>query len=119
MLVDDRGILIAGWDDELLSAELARLVEDGTALDGLGFDTAELNRLLALEAPAPGLTDEDAAPEPPATPVTRPADLWRLGDHRLLCGDATVAADVERLLEGSRPHLLITDPPYGVTYDPA
>ncbi len=118
-IADNRIALNAGWDDELLSAELARLVEDGTTLDGLGFDTTELNRLLALEAPASGLTDEDAAPEPPATPVTRPGDLWRLGDHRLLCGDATVATDVERLLEGSRPHLLITDPPYGVAYDPA
>ncbi|NJL50562.1 MAG: ParB N-terminal domain-containing protein, partial [Blastochloris sp.] len=71
-IADNRIAENSGWDDELLSAELARLVEDGTALDGLGFDTAELNRLLALEAPAPGLTDEDAAPEPPATPVTRP-----------------------------------------------
>jgi DNA modification methylase len=56
--------------------------------------------------------------EPPANPVTRPGDLWRLGRHRLLCGDATSAADVARLLGGTQPHLMVTDPPYGVNYEP-
>lgn len=118
-LADNRIALNAGWDDALLSAELARLVEEGTSLDGLGFDAGELNRLLNLDDPAPGLVDEDATPEPPAEPVTRPGDLWILGPHRLLCGDATVAGDVGRLLAGTRPHLMVTDPPYGVAYDPS
>lgn len=118
-LADNRIALNGGWDDALLSAELARLVEEGTALDGLGFDAGELNRLLNLDDPAPGLVDEDATPEPPAEPVTRPGDLWILGSHRLLCGDATLAGDVERLLAGARPHLMVTDPPYGVEYDPS
>lgn len=118
-LADNRIALNGGWDDALLSAELARLVEEGTALDGLGFDAGELNRLLNLDDPAPGLVDEDTTPEPPAEPVTRPGDLWLLGPHRLLCGDATVAGDVERLLAGARPHLMVTDPPYGVEYDPS
>ncbi|WP_114393529.1 site-specific DNA-methyltransferase [Oleisolibacter albus] len=118
-LADNRIALNGGWDDALLSAELARLVEEGTALDGLGFDAGELNRLLNLDDPAPGLVDEDATPEPPAEPVTRPGDLWLLGPHRLLCGDATLAGDVERLLAGARPHLMVTDPPYGVEYDPS
>ncbi|ACI97511.1 site-specific DNA-methyltransferase [Rhodospirillum centenum] len=118
-LADNRIALNGGWDDALLSAELARLVEEGTALDGLGFDAGELNRLLNLDDPAPGLVDEDATPEPPAEPVTRPGDLWILGSHRLLCGDATGASDVERLLAGARPHLMVTDPPYGVEYDPS
>jgi hypothetical protein len=61
---------------------------------------------------------EDEVPEPPADPVTRPGDLWVLGRHRLLCGDATVATDVERLLDGAVPHLMVTDPPFGVNYDP-
>jgi DNA modification methylase len=58
-------------------------------------------------------------PETPATPVTRPGDLIRLGSHRLLCGDATQAADAARLLDGAHPHLMVTDPPYGVDYDPS
>jgi hypothetical protein len=67
--------------------------------------------------PAPR-ESEDEVPEPPVKPATRPGDLWLLGDHRLLCGDATCAADVERLLAGAKPHLMVTDPPYGVDYDP-
>jgi hypothetical protein len=65
------------------------------------------------------LTDENEVPEPPAISVTRPGDLWILGGHRLLCGDATVSADVARLLGNVEPGLLVSDPPYGVDYDPA
>jgi DNA modification methylase len=63
--------------------------------------------------------DENDIPEPPTDPVTRPGDLWILGKHRLLCGDGTSATDVERLLAGATPHLMVTDPPYGVEYDPS
>jgi DNA modification methylase len=66
-----------------------------------------------------GHAGEDDVPEPPVDPVTCRGDLWMLGRHRLLCGDATVATDVERLLSGVVPHLMVTDPPYGVEYDPA
>src|SRR5438105_14995481 len=66
-----------------------------------------------------GRTDPDDAPEPPAHPVAEPGDLWVLGGHRLLCGDSTVATDVARVLGGVAPHLMVTDPPYGVNYDPA
>jgi hypothetical protein len=80
------------------------------------------DRLLTEGEPdgsAVGTGDPDApAPEPPSIPVTRPGDLWLLGPHRLLCGDATSATDVARLLEGAKPHLMVTDPPYGVNYDP-
>ena len=62
---------------------------------------------------------EEATPEPPAVPVSQPGDLWLLGKHRLLCGSATDPAAVARLLGGVRPHLMATDPPYGVNYDPA
>jgi DNA modification methylase len=66
-----------------------------------------------------GLTDPDDAPEPPAHPVSRVGDLWLLGQHRLLCGDSTSAADVGKVLGDVGPHLMVTDPPYGVDYDPA
>src|SRR5690606_36701261 len=63
-----------------------------------------------------GNTDDDAAPEPPDDAVSKPGDLWRLGDHRLLCGDATMRDDVERVLEGGLADLCFTDPPYNVDY---
>jgi DNA modification methylase len=67
----------------------------------------------------PGLTHPDAAPPLPEVPTAKPGDLWLLGEHRVLCGDATEGADVARLLDGERPALTVTDPPYGVGYDPA
>jgi DNA modification methylase len=119
-IADNQIALNAGWDDEMLAAEVARLKEDGVDLDLLGFGEDELDRLLDdLNGTNRGTDDEDVVPEPPTVPVTRPGDLWLLGTHRLLCGDATSAADVERLLAGAVPHLMVTDPPYGVEYDPA
>ncbi|MGH6811541.1 MAG: hypothetical protein ACREDM_04100 [Methylocella sp.] len=83
-----------------------------------GFDAGELTSLID-DGPSTGLTDEDAVPAPPVEPVNKSGDLWVLGPHGLLCGDATVGTDVERLLAGPKPHLLVSDPPYGVDYDPA
>jgi DNA modification methylase len=119
-IADNQIALNSGWDDALLSAEVARLKEDGVDLELLGFPEDELDRLLAgLDGEKGGNEDEDVVPEPPATPISRPGDLWILGRHRLLCGDATRAADVARLLGDVRPHLMVTDPPYGVDYDPS
>jgi hypothetical protein len=128
-LADNQIALNSGWDEALLAAELARIRDDGFDLATLGFDAAALDALLAGVAVdadgaagsgAYGDGDADAeAPEPPADPVSRPGDLWLLGPHRLLCGDATSARDVARLLGGRTPHLMATDPPYGVAYDPA
>ncbi|MBL8658849.1 MAG: site-specific DNA-methyltransferase [Rhodospirillales bacterium] len=119
-IADNRLAELAGWDDELLAIELAELGDLDFDLDLTGFDGLELDRLLALAAgEGEGADDEDIVPEAPAEPVSRPGDLWRMGDHRLLCGDATSAADVAQLLDGARPHLMVTDPPYGVNYDPA
>jgi hypothetical protein len=82
-------------------------------------DDAGLRRLLAdLAGPKKGLTDPDDLPETPLEPTVKPGELWLLGDHRLLCGDATKSADVARLLDGALPTLLATDPPYGVSLDP-
>ena len=119
-IADNQIALNSGWDDALLSAEVARLKEDGVDLELLGFPEDELDRLLAgLDGEKRGNEDEDVVPEPPVTPISRPGDLWILGRHRLLCGDATRASDVARLLGDVRPHLMVTDPPYGVDYDPS
>ncbi|MBW6401447.1 site-specific DNA-methyltransferase [Roseomonas sp. HJA6] len=121
-LADNQLALNSTWDESLLAAELRALRTEEFDLGLIGFDGTMLDRLLAdapPEAPASAGTDPDApAPEPPAAPVTRPGDLWLLGPHRLLCGDCTDAADVARLLDGARPHLMVADPPYGVNYDP-
>jgi len=119
-IADNQIALNSGWDDALLSAEVARLKEDGVDLELLGFPEDELDRLLdGLDGEKGGNEDEDIVPEPPETPISRSGDLWILGRHRLLCGDATRASDVARLLGDVRPHLMVTDPPYGVDYDPS
>lgn len=121
VIADNKLALNAGWDEQMLAAELHALNGDGFDLALTGFSEAELDQLMAPlddEGDSTGQGDEDAVPEPPVEPVTRPGDLWILGDHRLLCGDATVATDVERLLASAVPHLMVTDPPYGVEYDP-
>jgi DNA modification methylase len=121
-LADNQLALTSTWDESLLAAELRALHTDEFDLGLIGFDGATLDRLLgeaAADVPAAPGGDPDAPSlEPPATPVSRPGDLWMLGQHRLLCGDATSATDVARLLDCARPHLMTTDPPYGVNYDP-
>jgi DNA modification methylase len=122
-LADNQIALNSGWDEALLAAEIARIRDEAVVdLDVLGFSGMELDRLLAEidggDDTLPQVDPDAPAPEPPAQPVTRPGDLWRFGRHRLLCGDATSAADVARLLAGTRPHLMVTDPPYGVNYEP-
>ena len=82
-----------------------------------GFEGEDLDRLLAALDEGDGVTGEDVIPEPPVNPVSRPGDLWLLGDHRLLCGDSTKADDVIRVMNGERAILFATDPPYLVDYD--
>src|SRR5438874_8644739 len=98
-------------------SKLASWAKRGFDLGLTGFDEFELGELFAERTQ--GRTDPDDAPEPPAHPVAEPGDLWALGCHRLLCGNSTVATDVARVLGGVAPHLMVTDPPYGVNYDPA
>jgi DNA modification methylase len=114
VLADNQLALNAGWDDELLRLELADLSELGFDLGLIGFGEGELERLLA--GSKEGLTDDDEAPALPEQAVTNPGDVWMLGEHRLLCGDATVLADVERVLDGHLADMTFTDPPYNVDY---
>jgi DNA modification methylase len=114
-LADNQLALNAGWDEALLRLELADLSELGFDLGLIGFGEGELERLLAGESRT-GLTDDDAAPALPEQAVTKPGDLWLLDEHRLLCGDATILADVERVLGGQLADMTWTDPPYGVNY---
>jgi DNA modification methylase len=116
-LADNKTAELASWDTSMLSIELDALRGAGIDWTLLGFDEEELAKLLA-PAGTEGLTDPDAVPEKPVDPITKPGDLWLLGKHRLLCGDSTSAADVTRLLDGAVPTLMVTDPPYGVEYDP-
>lgn len=116
-LADNKTAELASWDDAMLSIELDALRGAGIDWTLLGFDEEELAKLLA-PAGTEGLTDPDAVPEKPVDPITKPGDLWLLGKHRLLCGDSTSATDVARLLDGAVPALMVTDPPYGVEYDP-
>src|SRR3546814_3395678 len=113
-IADNQIALNAGWDDALLGAELARLQEDGLDLDLLGFGAEDLDRLMAEVVAGETEQDPDAVSEPPVDPVTRPGDLWLLGDHRVLCGDATVLSDVEKALGGELADMCFTDPPYNV-----
>jgi DNA modification methylase len=115
VLADNQLALNAGWDEALLRLELADLSNLGFDLGLIGFGEGELERLLAGEGTV-GLTEDDEAPALPEQAVTRPGDLWVLNEHRLLCGDATVLADVERVLEGGLADMTFTDPPYNVDY---
>ena len=115
VLADNQLALNAGWDEALLRLELADLSELGFDLGLIGFGEGELERLLAGDSRT-GLTEDDEAPALPEQAVTQPGDLWVLGEHRLLCGDATVMADVERVLDGQLADMTFTDPPYNVDY---
>ena len=115
VIADNKIALNAGWDNDLLAAELARLDAEDFDLALTGFDEKELADLLGLDNQI-GLTDPDDIPEDP-TPRSQPGDVWVLGRHRIMCGSSTVSTDVDQLLDGVVPHLMVTDPPYGVEYN--
>jgi DNA modification methylase len=114
MIADNRIAENAGWDEAMLASELAALKDEDVDLGLLGFDESDIDRLLA-EANDES-ADLDEAPEPPAEPISRPGDLWICGEHRVLCGNATVLADVEKVLGGELADMAFTDPPYNVNY---
>jgi DNA modification methylase len=117
IIADNRIAENAGWDDTMLRIELQSLQEDGFNLDITGFDADALAEIMAgEETTVDGQTDDDAVPEVPVTPISRPGDVWELGNHRLLCGDATDPASYEALMADGQADMVFTDPPYNVDY---
>jgi DNA modification methylase len=114
VIADNQLALNAGWDMDMLKAEIEDLSLENFNLELLGFDDDFLDGLLET-APSGGKTDEDAVPEVPETPKTVPGDVWVLGNHRLMCGDSTSVDAVEKLLNGVVIDLVHTDPPYGIS----
>jgi len=115
VIADNRLALDAGWDDEMLRVEFAELTDAGFDLTLTGFELEEIDALEPAQIEE-GLTDEDAVPDAPAEPVTKPGDVWLLGKHRLMCGDSTSIDAVDKLMAGSKADMVFTDPPYGVEY---
>lgn len=111
---DNQSTLLADWDFDALRIELAELKDVDFDLSLTGFDEGEVFKFSAV----PPVGDPEVVPEPPKEPTSRAGDLWVLGGHRLLCGSSTDAEDVARVLGENKPHLMVTDPPYGVDYDP-
>jgi DNA modification methylase len=116
VLADNRIALNAGWDMEMLKLELTELSAMGADLSLLGFNEKEL--ATALNGAGAGLTDEEEVPKVTESAVSSPGEIWCLGPHRIACGDSTDPALVASLLAGVEPQLMVTDPPYGVAYDP-
>lgn len=117
IIADNRIAENAGWDDAMLRIELQSLQEDGFNLDITGFDADALAEIMAgEETTVDGQTDDDAVPEVSATPISRPGDVWELGNHRLVCGDATDPKSYELLIADAKADMVFTDPPYNVDY---
>lgn len=119
-LSDNQTALRGTWDKGLLVGELAELLGEGFDLTMTGFADLELGQLgIAGFGLEERVAEAEETPAPPTFPKTSAGELWLLGDHRLIIGDSTDAKVVERLLDGAKPVLMVTDPPYGVNYDPA
>lgn len=117
-IADNKTGEIAEWDYDLLPLELADLQQADFDLSLLGFDSDELDKLLnGDEAVAEGMTDPDEVPEPPEEPVSKRGEIYQLGAHKLMCGDATDNVNVEALMQGDEANLLLQDPPYNVAYE--
>lgn len=117
VIADNRLALNAGWDNDMLAIELKDLADEGFDLDLTGFDTKEIDALLAeADKIEDGLTDEDAVPELPEVPTSVLGDVWVLGRHRLICGDSTEIDTVDKLTMQAPCDLVFTDPPYGMSY---
>jgi DNA modification methylase len=112
-LADNRTSDLSDWDKDMLQ----QLSEEHDIAPW--FDADDLAEILGTveQLPTEGLTDADDVPEAPAEPITKPGDLWILGNHRLLCGDSTDVLAVERLMDGQKADMVFTDPPYGVSYE--
>jgi len=117
ILADNKLAELAGWDEEMLRLELQALEQDGFNLEVVGFSDEELAELLGEPEVVSGQTDEDYVPALVDSPVSVRGDRWALGDHRVVCGDATAPADVEQLMSSDAADLVFTDPPYNVDYE--
>lgn len=106
----------ASWDEELLGLELTELQDAGFDLGLTGFTADEWDKLIAGDPSNSGLTDEDQVPEVVETAISKSGDIWVLGEHKLLCGDATKAEDYKALLGDELADMTVTDPPYNVNY---
>lgn len=115
IIADNKLALNAGWDTAMLTIEMQELEVEGFDLDLLGFDDKELNALLQPEI-VEGLTDEDDVPDIPEEPKSKLGDIYILGDHRLMCGDSTSIDAVEKMMDGDKASLVVTDPPWNVAY---
>jgi len=113
-IADNRTSEESEWDDELLKMEIKDLEDKDFNLDLLGFNEDQLNDLLFEEKQ--GLTDEDETPEPPEEPITKLGDIWKLGKHKLICGDSTEENTFKNLFNDNKADLIFTDPPYNVDY---
>jgi DNA modification methylase len=113
ILADNKLALNSGWDDQLLSMELAELKDLGFDMDLTGFMAEEIEAL-SFDEPNEGLTDPDDVPDVPEEPITKLGDIWLLGEHRVMCGDSTLIDDVERLMDGKKADMVFCDPPYGI-----
>ncbi|MBR0252700.1 MAG: site-specific DNA-methyltransferase [Synergistaceae bacterium] len=117
VIADNRLAEDSSWNKEKLKTEMLKLRDDfGLKLEITGFERREILRLKLDVAETP--KDEDEIPEPVKNPVSRIGDVWILGDHRLICGSSTDKDTIEKLLSGEKPHIMVTDPPYGVNYNP-
>lgn len=116
VIADNKLALNADWDNDLLRVEIEGLKHIDYNIDLLGFSKDELDTLFPEVLPE-GKTDEDAVPEAPVDPVTKPGDVWILGKHRLMCGDSTNIQAVETLCAGAAVDIFLTDPPYNVAYE--
>lgn len=116
VLADNKLAENAGWNADLLKIEFGALQDLGFDLGLTGFSSNEI--ALALAGGLPG-ADPEATPDPEAVAASQLGDVWLLGGHRLVCGDSTDEAAVRAAVGQEKPHLMVTDPPYGVDYDPA
>ena len=115
IIADNKLALNAGWDEQLLGIEITDLKDVGFDIDLLGFTDDELSGFMGVDV-VEGLTDEDAVPDVPDEPVTVLGDIYKLGNHRLMCGDSTSIDAVDKLMAGQKADMVFTDPPYGMSY---
>jgi DNA modification methylase len=120
IIADNKLSESAGWDEEMLAAELSDLEREGLDLRLVGFSDEELEALLANDADDSAPEDEEAIPDPPGQPIAQPGDVWLIGKHRLICGDCRDFGVIGKLLDGKHANMVITSPPYATQreYDP-